>query len=136
MQAVSAPEVEQMTEIHSHIEALMFAEERPTPFTEGTVIFEEGETGESMYIVRTGKVTLWTNDRLLETVGPSGLVGEMALIDNSPRCARAVAGADCTVVVITREEFDELVRQVPGFAREVMGLMAQRLRRSNVLAKM
>lgn len=125
-----------MTEIHTHIEALMMSEERPIPFAEGTVIFEEGETGESMYIVRTGTVELWISDRLLETVGSGGLVGEMALIDSSPRCARAVAGPDCSMVVITREEFDEFVRQVPGFAREVMGLMAQRLRRSNVIAKM
>jgi CRP/FNR family cyclic AMP-dependent transcriptional regulator len=124
-------DVTELPQVHSHIEALMLAEEAPVKIAEGQVIFEEGELGGAMYIVRTGSVILKTSGRLLETIEAGDIVGEMALIDDSPRCATAIAGPECSLVVIKRDEFDEFVRRVPGFARELLRLIAMRLRRSN-----
>ncbi len=120
-----------MAEIHSYMEALLHSEERPSTYVAGQVVFAEGEPGTAMYIVRTGSVELRAGDRFLERLGPGGVLGEMALVDPAPRSATAVAAEDCSLVVIDREVFDNLVRKVPGFALEVMRIMAARLRRSN-----
>jgi CRP-like cAMP-binding protein len=119
-----------MTDIHSYMEALMLSEEHPLRFDPGQVIFKAGEEGSAMYIVRSGSVQLRAGETVLETVERGGLLGEMALIDPAPRSASAVAGADCTLVGVDEETFHALVKQVPGFALEVMRVMARRLRQS------
>lgn len=121
-----------MAEIHSYMEALMMSEEDPILFETGQVIFEAGEAGSEMYIVRSGSVDLKIGDTLVETVRPGGILGELALVDPAPRSATAVAGPDCSLVAIREDTFRNLVKQVPGFSLEVMRVMARRLRQSNV----
>lgn len=121
-----------MTDIHSFMEALMLSEEHPLRYDPGQIIFKAGDKGTAMYIVRSGNVQLKAGDTILETVGRGGCLGEMALIDPAPRSATAVAGADCTLVGVDETTFHELVKQVPGFALEVMRVMARRLRNSAV----
>jgi len=123
-----------MTEIHSYMEALMLAEEDPILLEPGQTLFEQGEPGRDMYIVRTGFVLLRVGGSEVEQVARGGLLGEMALIDPAPRSASAVAGENCSVVAITEGTFHALVKQVPGFALEVMRSMARRLRQSNASA--
>jgi CRP-like cAMP-binding protein len=57
-----------------------------------------------------------------------GIFGEMSLIDDKPRSATARARTDCELVPIDEGRFLELVHQKPGFALEVMKVMAERLR--------
>lgn len=123
-----------MTEIHSYLEALMLAEEAPLILERGQVLFEQGEAGRDMYIVRSGFVLLKVGGSEVERVGRGGILGEMALIDPAPRSASAVADQDCSVVAISEAIFHDLVRQVPGFALEVMRSMVRRLRQSNASA--
>jgi len=59
-----------MAEIHSYMEALMLSEEEPILFEDGQVIFEAGEPGREMYIVRSGSVDLRIGGALLERVHP------------------------------------------------------------------
>ncbi len=120
-----------MTEIHTYMEALMLAEEAPLFLDPGRVLFEQGEPGCDMYIVRSGFVLLKVSGSEVEKVGPGGFLGEMALVDPAPRSASAVAGENCSVVAISEATFHDLVTQVPGFALEVMRAMARRLRQSN-----
>jgi CRP-like cAMP-binding protein len=118
-----------MNEVRSYFQTLMAIDDRPRTFQEGDVIFEEGSPGKEMYIVRTGTVLLRRGDRTLEEVGPGGVIGEMALIDSSPRSARAVAGVDCSVTIMNEYTLLELVKKVPGLSLEIMRIMAGRLRR-------
>ena len=120
-----------MAEIHSYMEALMLSEEEPILFEDGQVIFEAGESGREMYIVRSGSVDLRIEGAVVETVRPGGILGELALVDPAPRSATAVAGLDCSLVAIREDTFRSLVKQVPGFSLEVMRVMARRLRQSN-----
>jgi CRP/FNR family cyclic AMP-dependent transcriptional regulator len=101
----------------------------PQAFAAGTVIFEQGEPGEVLYIVRDGTVALSIEGRQLETVERGGLFGEMALIDREPRSATAVAETDCELVTIDKRRFWFLVQETPYFAEIVMRVMADRLRR-------
>ena len=84
-----------------------------------------------MYVVSDGSVTLSIGDQVVETVGPGGLFGEMAVIDREPRSATAVAESDVTLVSIDKRRFWFLVQETPYFAEIVMRVMAQRLRRQS-----
>ena len=70
----------------------------------------------------------WPTDSLIRTVGKGGLVGEMALIDDSPRSADAVARTDCLLTPVDERRFLFLVHETPMFALQVMTVMAERLR--------
>ena len=94
----------------------------------GTVIFNKGEQAQTTYIVKNGEVEIKVGDRVIETHGPGSLIGEMALIDNSPRSASAFAKTDCQLVAIDERRFLFLVQQTPFFALQVMHIMAERLR--------
>jgi CRP-like cAMP-binding protein len=94
----------------------------------GTVIFEEGETGEEMFGVVAGKVELRMPDGRVFTLGPDESFGEMAVVDQSPRSGTAIAVEDTTLAVIDRRRFLFLVHETPTFALQVMGSLAERLR--------
>jgi CRP-like cAMP-binding protein len=101
----------------------------PKRFAPGEVVFEEGEKGDAMYIVRTGELTIEKHGKVMETVGPAGVFGEMALIDGSPRSATVRAKTECEVAPINEKTFLFLVHETPFFAIAVMRTLADRLRR-------
>jgi CRP-like cAMP-binding protein len=109
----------------------MSLDEAPLKIDPGQTIFRAGDPGTEMFIVRTGSVDLRIGETVLETVGQGGIFGELALVDPAPRSATAVAGPDCTLVLLNATTFKDLVRRVPGLALEVMKVMARRLRRVN-----
>jgi CRP/FNR family transcriptional regulator, cyclic AMP receptor protein len=118
-----------MLEIRSYSEALMLLDEAPRSYAEGQIIFEECEPAAEMYIVREGSVTLKKGSQIIETLGPGEIFGEMALIDPAPRSATALAGPGCLLAVVNEQTFGQLVQKVPGFALELMRLLARRLRK-------
>lgn len=120
-----------MAEVKTYLQALTALDETPLTVAPGTVLFAAGDPGRHMYLVRTGSVDLMIGDTLLETVGPGGILGELALVDPAPRSATATAGPGCSLVRVDQDAFDGLVRRVPGLALEVMRVMARRIRRSN-----
>jgi CRP-like cAMP-binding protein len=99
----------------------------------GAVIFREGETGDLMYAVVEGTVAITVGGVTVETIESGGIVGELALIDDSLRSATAVAQTDARLARIDRQRFTDLVRNHPTFALRVMQVMAARLRHTNEL---
>ena len=120
-----------MDGVRTYLEAVMTLDEAPLKLDPGQVIFHTGDEGHEMFIVRTGSVELRIGELVLETVEQGGIFGELALVDPAPRSATAVAGPDCTLVLVDAASFSDLVRRVPGLALEVMKVMARRLRRTN-----
>lgn len=106
-------------------------QEKYQSFSAGQCIFQEGEPGELLYIVAQGQVDILLKGQVLETVNPGGILGEMALIDDKPRSAMAIARTDCLLSLVTRQHFLTLVQRTPAFALQVMRIMAQRLRSAN-----
>jgi CRP-like cAMP-binding protein len=98
----------------------------------GQTVFRQGERGETVYLVLDGKVELRVGGRLVETVGPGGILGEMALIEQAPRVATATAKSDCDLLPISEARFAAMIRQTPHFALQIMKVMAARLRKMNV----
>jgi CRP-like cAMP-binding protein len=99
-----------------------------------TVLFHEGDPGECMYAVVEGEVDLERNGTVLETVGPGGILGELALIDTAPRSATAITRTQARVATIDPKRFMFLVHEHPRFAIQVMRIMAERLRNANARA--
>jgi CRP/FNR family cyclic AMP-dependent transcriptional regulator len=100
----------------------------------GDSLFREGDKDEKTYVVLEGEMDVLLGNFVLETVGPGALIGEMALIDDSPRTATAVAKTSCRLAEIDRRRFHFLVQQTPHFATHVMKTLADRLRRMNAVA--
>jgi CRP/FNR family cyclic AMP-dependent transcriptional regulator len=94
----------------------------------GTVIFSEGDPGAEMFGIVDGAVELRDSGKVLRQLGPRDVFGEMALVDNAPRSATAVATADTTLASIDRHRFLFLVQETPTFALDLMAVMADRLR--------
>jgi CRP/FNR family transcriptional regulator, cyclic AMP receptor protein len=99
-------------------------------FPAGTVILKKGEPGNVMYVVKAGTVEVRDGRRLLDTVEPGGVVGEVALIDAGGRSASVIAKTDCQLLPINEEQFILLVERMPYFALQVMRVLADRLRRT------
>ena len=97
----------------------------------GLVLFSEGEPGTKMYVLMEGLAEVSMGGEVLEVAKPGALLGEMALVDSSVRSAAVIARAACRLISIDRSQFDVLVRESPEFARHVMAVMADRLRRMN-----
>ena len=111
-----------------------FLSENGVPFKRfdaGEKIFLQDEAGDFMYAVKSGRVNIITYGTVLENVGPNGLFGEMALIDDSPRSAAAIAAEDTEVAAIDKQAFLSLVAHEPKLALKIMGLLADRIRRMN-----
>jgi CRP/FNR family transcriptional regulator, cyclic AMP receptor protein len=98
-------------------------------FPAGQTIFSEGTDGDVMYVVKEGEVEVKVHGHVVEVVGPGGIFGEMALIDQSPRSATAIAKTACRLVPVNEARFKFLVQQAPAFSLEVMRVMALRLRK-------
>ena len=73
-------------------------------------------------------------DYVVETAKEGALIGEMALIDDSPRAANAVAKTVCRLAPIDKRRFHFLIQQHPHFATHVMKELADRLRHMNAAA--
>jgi CRP-like cAMP-binding protein len=99
----------------------------------GDFLFQEGEKGDKMYVLLEGEIDIFLGDFVLETAGPGSLIGEMALIEDSPRTANAVAKSPVKLAQIDRRRFHFLVQQTPHFATHVMKTQADRLRHMNAV---
>lgn len=94
----------------------------------GQVIFKAGDPGALMYVVLEGEVEVSLNNKTVEVVPPGGMLGELSLVDHSPRSAHATAKTDCVLAPINEKRFLFLVQETPYFALHVMSTMAERLR--------
>ena len=97
----------------------------------GETIFKEGDTAKELYVIQSGQVEIQLGNRLLETLEPNDLFGEMALIDGAPRSASAIAKTDVALVPMSKKDFLALVSRAPSFALDIMGMLARRLRAAN-----
>jgi len=104
---------------------------QPENFAAGSVIFQEGQPGDTMYIVKGGEVEVRVRGKVVEVIQEDGFFGELAVIEDGPRSATAIARTDCVLIPLDERKFDFMIHANPLFAREVMRQMARRLRGVN-----
>src|SRR3954447_12504103 len=105
------------------------AETRSYPV--GTTIFDEGDLGDCVHVLRSGavKVVRPSHDAevVLDVLGPGKVFGELAVLNSSPRTARLVALADSKTVVVDKGGFDQVLDRHPAAVREMLGTVARSL---------
>ena len=101
----------------------------------GDFLFREGEKGDKMYVLLEGEMDIRLGDYVVETAGPGGLIGVIALLDDNPRDTNAVAKTACRLATVDQRRFHFLLQQHPQFSTHVMKELAHRLRHMTVAAK-
>jgi CRP-like cAMP-binding protein len=94
----------------------------------GETLFREGDEGDRMYVLLEGTMDVTIAGKIVETALPGSLLGEIALIERSPRSATVTATAPCKLAQVDQRRFHFLVQQTPFFATHVMHVLAGRLR--------
>jgi signal transduction histidine kinase len=102
----------------------------------GTIVFSEGDPGDSSIIIRRGLIRLVRNrgesQIQLGMRGPGDMVGETALLDDSSRLTTAVCETDCRVFELPRTEFYRIIVTYPQIAQHVMRILTARIRESDL----
>ncbi|MCB0549833.1 MAG: cyclic nucleotide-binding domain-containing protein [Phaeodactylibacter sp.] len=93
----------------------------PAVFTPGDYIFRAGEAGEEMYFIVQGRVVVVTADEksILSRLSDGDCFGEVALFLNKPRTATVIAEDYCDLYALSKDTFEEVIAQYPGFARNI-----------------
>lgn len=104
-------------------------------FSAGTVLFEEGQAGEEMYVIQTGRVRLTRRVRgepqLLAVLPAGEFFGELAIINGRARSASAEVVEDATLLVLDAAMFEALVRGNAEIALRLIKRLAARLDQAN-----
>jgi CRP-like cAMP-binding protein len=104
-------------------------------FPAGTVLFEEGQPGDEMYIVVTGEVELrrqvGASERVLAVLPAGEFFGEMAILNARPRSATAVVRIAARLFVIDGTTFEAMLRARPEIALRIVRSLAMRLDSAN-----
>jgi signal transduction histidine kinase len=105
-------------------------------FAAGKEIFKEGDPGDGVYLVKDGLVEIsvlggQTGRYIFTEAGPGELLGEMAVIEDQPRSATAVARKETILYFLPRAEILQLVEQCPGLALAFLREISHRLRGFN-----
>ena len=105
-------------------------------YPKDTVVFFENEEGDFFFMILEGriKVTILGDDGrevILSVLGPGDFFGDMALLDNEPRSASAIAVEDSELISLHRSDFDALMATNPSITLALVRTLTARLRRAN-----
>jgi len=92
------------------------------------VIFHKGDPSDEIYLVVTGQVAVRDGDTEIATMSPPEVFGELAALDGEERSADTVCAADTELLRIARADLDELMERRPHVAREIIRVLAGRVR--------
>ena len=105
-------------------------------FPRGATIFNEGEPGDRLYIIISGKVKLARHsadgrENLLTIMGPSDMFGELSIFDPGPRTSSAVCVTEVTAASMNSDLLHNWVAEHPDITSQLLRMLARRLRRTN-----
>ena len=88
----------------------------------------EGETGETFFVIASGRASVSIAGTPVGELGPGGFFGEMALLDGGPRIATVTATTPMELVVVLRSDFQALLTSAPSVALRMLAALGGRLR--------
>jgi CRP-like cAMP-binding protein len=114
----------------SKLKLLAFASDRLN-FDAGETIFQQGDAADSAYVILAGEAEAFletaTGKVSLGVVGPQQVVGEVAILSNSPRLATVVAKSPVETLRITKDHFHKLLACCPGTMAEIIRVLGERM---------
>lgn len=126
--------------LDEHERAVLAAQLDAVSIPAGTHMWEYGDPGGAMYVVRSGRVELFMRDDtgeriVLETVGPGEVFGELSLLDGGSRTASALVTENLEALHVDRGDLDHFLRVQPAAALDLLGAMGKRMRRTAELLR-
>ena len=105
-------------------------------YPKDTVVFFENEQGDTLFMILEGRVrvTILGDDGrevILSVLSPGDFFGEIALLDNEPRSATAIAAEDSELLLLQRNEFQGAMSENPSISGALIRVLTARLRRAN-----
>ncbi len=97
-------------------------------FADGAVLFSEGDAGAEMFYVVDGEIELRKSGSIVKIAHAGDYFGEMSLLLQLPRTATAVARGEAHVVVISRDNYETIVRENPAIVMKLLQEMGRRLK--------
>ncbi len=97
----------------------------------GDVLFTVGDPGDAMFVVLEGALDIIVDGSVVEKSTRGDIIGEMALIDKSPRSGTVTAREASTLAKLDTARFQRLIQLNPFFATHVMKVLVDRIRRSD-----
>nr|WP_276547738.1 Crp/Fnr family transcriptional regulator [Brevibacterium luteolum] len=109
---------------------------KPRSLRRGTVLFREGDSGNELYIVSTGKLKVGREspdgrENLLSVVGPGEMIGELTLFDPGSRSTTVTAVSQTELLSLEHNDLMTWLEERPQAAMNLLRALAQRLRRTN-----
>lgn len=102
----------------------------------GEVLFREGDQGDRLYVLLSGKVKLGRTstdgrENLVAILGPGEMFGELSVFDPGPRNATATAVAETQLIGLGNDALQQFLLSRPAVAQSLLAALAKRLRRTN-----
>lgn len=95
-------------------------------------IITEGESGNAMFLIVEGEVTIHRGPQRIVTLHPQDCFGEMSILDNEPRSASATALTDCLLLKVDQDHFHSILFQNADVALAIIRTLTRRLRSMDV----
>lgn len=109
-------------------------------FPAGAKVFEYGDPGDALYVIRTGQTEVYVRDDtgkriVLEAPGPGDFFGEISLLDNGPRTAGVIAVDAVEAIRVDRHDLERLLASHPTAALRLLTATGRRLRKAAELLR-
>jgi CRP-like cAMP-binding protein len=101
-------------------------------YAAGEAVFHQGESGDCLYYILSGSVTITREEGLIRTMGPGDYFGEMSMLLNARRTATVTAAEPGThLAVISRDNFAVILQDNPSIVLEILKEMTRRLKKTS-----
>lgn len=106
--------------------------DKPISYKKGQVIFAEGEASSYLYIVVSGEIRIFKEDKSrlipISLIGPKDFIGELSMFSDDPRSATAIATKDSQLMIIKKSDIKRVLRDCPEWVSNIMITISDRLR--------
>jgi CRP/FNR family cyclic AMP-dependent transcriptional regulator len=136
---LNAPSAAQLAALPDGAVRQLAAHGQVRSFRKNAVVINEGEAGDSLYVILSGRVKIFVADgegreMILDTLGPGDVVGEMTL-DGGPRSASVICTEAATFSMLTQAVLREAIVASPDFALQLISTLICRMRQATDLVK-
>ena len=97
-------------------------------FAAGDELVRQGEPGTAFYIIVSGRARVDRDGGGMRKLGPGDFLGEIGLVDGSPRTATVTALEAIRALTVNRDDFLDLLERLPVFRLEILNALTQRIR--------
>jgi CRP-like cAMP-binding protein len=118
-------QTEFLEQLATHLEEVRFSPDH--------TIFTQGDRGDLLYILFSGRVKVHFDEVQLAELGPGSYFGEMAIFESRPRSASVTTLEPCQCLILTQEQVYQAIKERPKVGIKMINVLCQRVRKLNRL---